>query len=65
MGRITDKLSQTKAENRAALVTYVMAGDPNLEDSAKILSMLPKRVPILLNLACLLLTLWPMAPLFN
>lgn len=40
MGRITDKLNQTKADGRAALVTYVMAGDPNLEDSAKILAML-------------------------
>lgn len=41
MGRITDKLNQTKADGRAALVTYVMAGDPNLADSAKILAMLP------------------------
>jgi tryptophan synthase alpha chain len=31
--RITARFAQTRAENRAALVAYVMAGDPDLETS--------------------------------
>ena len=31
--RITDRFDKVRAENRAALVTYVMAGDPDLETS--------------------------------
>ncbi|MFV0431529.1 MAG: tryptophan synthase subunit alpha [Alphaproteobacteria bacterium] len=42
MTRIAKKLEQTQKEGRAALVSYIMAGDPNLADSAKILDMLPQ-----------------------
>lgn len=31
--RITDRFAKTKSEGRAALVTYIMAGDPDLETS--------------------------------
>ncbi|WP_300377283.1 tryptophan synthase subunit alpha [Henriciella sp.] len=31
--RITDRFDKVRAENRAALVTYIMAGDPDLETS--------------------------------
>ncbi|WP_084396392.1 tryptophan synthase subunit alpha [Henriciella aquimarina] len=31
--RITDRFDRVRAENRAALVTYIMAGDPDLETS--------------------------------
>jgi tryptophan synthase alpha chain len=31
--RITARFAKVKAENRAALVTYIMAGDPDLEAS--------------------------------
>ncbi len=39
--RIAKKLAQSKAEGRAALVTYIMGGDPNLEKSSQILQALP------------------------
>ena len=35
--RITARFEEVKAENRAALVTYLMAGDPDLETSFKAL----------------------------
>lgn len=37
VARITNAFTTAAAQNRAALVLYVMAGDPNLEQSAKIL----------------------------
>jgi len=40
--RIDAKFEQLKSENRAALVSYVMAYDPDLETSANILKNLPK-----------------------
>jgi tryptophan synthase alpha chain len=40
--RIQTRFAACRAENRAALVTYVMAGDPDAETSAKILAHLPK-----------------------
>lgn len=33
MSRIVDAFERAKAENRAALITYLCAGDPNLEES--------------------------------
>ena len=40
--RITKKFAALKAEGRAALVTFVTAGDPDLETSRAILMGLPK-----------------------
>jgi tryptophan synthase alpha chain len=40
--RIESRFAQCRAENRAALVTYVMAGDPDPETSLEILKSLPK-----------------------
>jgi tryptophan synthase alpha chain len=40
--RIEARFAKCRAEGRAALVTYVMAGDPDLETSLKILEALPK-----------------------
>ncbi len=42
MSRIAARFAKLKAEGRAGLVTFVTAGDPNLETSAKILAGLPK-----------------------
>jgi tryptophan synthase alpha chain len=39
--RITDRFAATRAENRPALVTYVMAGDPDLDTAQQILDALP------------------------
>lgn len=39
--RIDARFAQLKKENRPALVTFISAGDPDLETSAKILSGLP------------------------
>jgi tryptophan synthase alpha chain len=41
MSRITRRFAKLKTEGRAGLVTFVTAGDPNLEVSAQILSGLP------------------------
>ena len=40
-GRIEAAFARCRAENRAALVTYVMAGDPDPETSLKVLEALP------------------------
>lgn len=40
--RIEARFARARAENRAALVTYVMAGDPDPETSFAILNALPK-----------------------
>ena len=42
VGRLSNAFARAKAENRAALVAYVMAGDPSLEVCAAILDALPK-----------------------
>ena len=42
MSRIAKRFERLKAEGRAGLVTFITAGDPNLETSAKILAGLPK-----------------------
>jgi tryptophan synthase alpha chain len=42
MTRIEARFAKARAENRAALVTYVMAGDPDPEASLAILKSLPK-----------------------
>jgi tryptophan synthase alpha chain len=39
--RITNRFAQTKGANRAALVTFVMAGDPDHATTAEILAALP------------------------
>ncbi len=39
--RITDRFAKCAAEGRPALVTFIMAGDPDLETAAKILAALP------------------------
>ena len=39
--RITDRFAAAKAENRPALVAYVMAGDPDLATAQQILEALP------------------------
>ncbi len=39
--RIEKRLAQTKSEGRAALVTYIMGGDPNLEKGQELLEALP------------------------
>ena len=41
MSRITKRFAQLKSDKRAGLVTYVSAGDPNLEVSYEILKGLP------------------------
>jgi tryptophan synthase alpha chain len=42
MTRITARFAELKAQNRAALVTFVTAGDPDPESSFRILEGLPK-----------------------
>lgn len=42
MTRIDDKFAALKAQGRSALITYIMAGDPNYQDSLKIMLDLPK-----------------------
>jgi len=42
MSRIAARFAKLKAEGRAGLVTFITAGDPNLETSAKILAGLPE-----------------------
>ncbi len=39
--RIEQKFAQVKAEDRAALVTYIMGGDPHVNDSQKLFEALP------------------------
>lgn len=41
MNRIEQTFSKLSEQNRTALVTFIMAGDPNLQDSAKTLENLP------------------------
>ena len=41
MTRIDQRFAACAAENRPALVTFVMAGDPDLEASSRILAALP------------------------
>ena len=42
MNRFADMFAKTKAEGRAALITYIMAGDPNIETSQEMLDALPE-----------------------
>src|ERR1700748_2419786 len=42
MSRIAKRFERLKAEGRAGLGTFITAGDPDLETSAKILAGLPK-----------------------
>jgi tryptophan synthase alpha chain len=42
MSRIATRFAKLKADGRAGLVTFITAGDPDLETSAKILAGLPK-----------------------
>ena len=42
MSRIAARFAKLKQEGRAGLVTFITAGDPNLETSARILAGLPK-----------------------
>lgn len=37
MTRISDKFKKLKAQNEKALITYIMAGDPSIEDSEKLI----------------------------
>ncbi len=41
MSRIEQKFKSLKAQNKTALVTFIMAGDPDAEKSAKVLAGLP------------------------
>ena len=41
MSRIEQTFAKLKEQNRSALVTFIMAGDPSLENSAKVLTGLP------------------------
>ncbi len=41
MSRLTDRFAKLKAENRAALITYVMAGDPDHGTALEIVKGLP------------------------
>ena len=43
--RIDQRFAQLKAEGRAGLVTFVMAGDPDLETSLQVLKTLPPPTP--------------------
>jgi len=42
MSRISTRFAKLKADGRAGLVTFITAGDPDLETSARILAGLPK-----------------------
>lgn len=42
MQRLAHTFARTKAEGRAALVTYIMAGDPNLKAAQEVLNALPE-----------------------
>ena len=41
MSRITTRFQQLQQENRAAFIPFMMAGDPDMERSAKLLQQLP------------------------
>lgn len=42
LNRISDTFAKTKTANRAALITFIMAGDPDHATTAQILAALPK-----------------------
>ena len=42
MNRIETTFQNLKATNRSALVTFIMAGDPDLESAARVLQSLPE-----------------------
>jgi len=45
MTRIAARFAELKAKDRAALVTFVTAGDPDAETSFKILEACPRPAP--------------------
>lgn len=57
--RIDAAFARCRAEGRAALVTYVMAGDPDPETSLKVLEALPKAGPTSSSSACPSPIPWP------
>jgi len=42
MSRLANRMAELKSQNRAALVTYIMASDPNLETAQTVLDGLPE-----------------------
>ncbi|MGH1404664.1 MAG: tryptophan synthase subunit alpha [Alphaproteobacteria bacterium] len=40
--RIEEKFKSLKAQNKTALITFIMAGDPSLEDSLSVLNAMPE-----------------------
>lgn len=49
--RLTERFAQLKAQNKCGLVTYITAGDPDLETSARLLAGLPKSGADIIELA--------------
>ena len=45
MKRIEDRFAALKHEGRAALVTFLMAGDPDPDTALAIVQALPRRAP--------------------
>ena len=60
MTRIDKKFAQLKAESKKAFVSYIMAGDPNLELSYELMERLPASgvdiIELGLPFTCLLYT---------
>ena len=43
MNRITEKFNQLKSENRGGFIPFIVAGDPNLETTKKLILKLAKQ----------------------
>ena len=61
MSRIADRFEALKAEGRGGLVTFVTAGDPDLDTSREILFGLAAAGADLIELGCRFPIPWPMA----
>ena len=64
-GRIDTAFARAKAENRGSLGVFITAGDPDATTTEPCLTGWLVLVSILLSLACLFPTQWPMAPPFR
>ncbi len=59
--RMDKRFADLRAQNRPALVTYFMGGDPDFETSLGIMKALPEAGADVIELACRFPIRWPMA----
>jgi hypothetical protein len=63
--RIETRFSHIRNEGRSALVTFIMAGDPDRATSESILKQLPPQEPTSSKSACRSRTRWPTGRSFS